>query len=147
MSLAMQLLEEEEGVSSHAYKCFGLIHVGMGCLIDSSVPSDGLCKEAIDAQALHDMAKAQGLATGLPGFDKCNDVRQAVLIGMCFQLGSITEAEWPHFRAALAAGDYAAAAAAGLASTWARTQTPLRAKREMQMLAGGQWIEKGSLET
>lgn len=144
MSLAMQLLEEEEGVSSHAYKCFGLIHVGMGCLIDSSVPSDGLCKEAIDAQALHDMAKAQGLAAGLPGFDQCNDVRQAVLISMCFQLGNLSG--WPRFRAAIAAGDYVTASQEGLNSAWARTETPLRAMREMKMLASGEWISKGDLE-
>jgi GH24 family phage-related lysozyme (muramidase) len=141
---ARQLLEEEEGISSHAYQCDGLWHVGMGCLIDSSVPSDGLCKEAIDAQATHDIAKAQALATAIAGFDACNDVRQAVLISMCFQLGNL--AGWPKFRAALAAGDYATAAEEGRNSAWAKTQTPLRAKRELDMLASGQWIDKGSLE-
>ena len=145
MSLAQQLLEEEEGVCSHAYRCDGLLHIGMGCLVDSSVPSDGLCKEAIDAQALHDMAKACGLAAGLPGFDQCNEVRQAVLISMCFQLGDLEG--WPRFRAALAKGDYAAASQEGLNSKWAREETPLRAMRAMQMLESGTWIPKGEIET
>jgi GH24 family phage-related lysozyme (muramidase) len=144
-SLATTLLEEEEGISSHAYLCEGLIHVGMGCLIDASVPSDGLCKEAIDAQSLHDIAKAQGVAAAIPGFTQCNEVRQAVLVSFCFQLGSL--AGWPKFLAALAAGDYATAAQEGLNSAWAKEETPLRAKREMDMLASGQWIEKGALET
>lgn len=137
--LARTLLEQEEGVSSHAYQCKGLWHIGMGCLVDSSVPSEGLCKEAIDAQATHDMARAKGLAQALPGFSACNDVRQAVLISMCFQCGSLHD--WPRFRAALEAGDYATASQEGLNSAWAK-ETPLRAIREMRMLASGAWDDK-----
>jgi GH24 family phage-related lysozyme (muramidase) len=142
--LARQLLEEEEGISSHAYLCRGLLHIGMACLVDSSVPSDGLCKEAIDVQAIHDMAKAQALAAAVAGFDACNDVRQAVLISMCFQCGSLDG--WPRFRAALAAGDYATASQEGLNSKAAQ-ETPLRFLREMKMLASGEWIDKVGLET
>lgn len=142
--LAMQLLEEEEGQSTHLYYCDGLAHIGVGCLIDPKVPSDGLCQEAIDAQLFHDMAKARARAAGLPGFSECNEVRQAVLISMCFQLGDLDE--WPRFKAALAADDYVTAAQEGMNSLWATKQTPLRAKREMQMLASGQWISKGDME-
>lgn len=142
--LARTLLEEEEGFSTHLYYCNGLAHIGVGCLIDPSVSSDGLCKEAIDAQLIHDMAKAQAEASALVGFDACNEVRQAVLIEMCFQLGDLSG--WPNFRAALAAGDYAKASQAGLDSEWARTQTPLRALRAMQMLESGNWIPKGEIE-
>lgn len=143
--LARQLLEEEEGVESHAYFCRGLIHVGMGCLIDRSVPSDGLCQAAIDAQADHDIARALAQAQALPGFAQCNSVRQAVLVSMCFQLGDLHK--WPNFRAALAAGDYSTAAKEGMNSLWATKETPLRATREMQMLRTGIWIEKRGLES
>lgn len=143
--LAMKLLEEEEGESTHLYYCDGLAHIGVGCLIDPKVPSDGLCQEAIDAQLFHDMAKAQSLAAGLPGFDQCNEVRQAVLVSMCFQLGSL--ADWPRFKAALTAADYVTAAQEGLNSRWAKEQTPLRAIREMGMLASGEWTERGGLES
>ena len=139
-NLALQLLEEEEGISSHAYLCRGLLHIGMGCLVDPSVPSDGLCQAAIDAQSFHDMEEATALAALLPGYFQCNDVRKAVLISMCFQIGDV--AAWPNFRAALARTDYPGAAAAGMDSKWAREDSPLRAKREMQMLASGQWVEK-----
>ena len=79
------------------------------------------------------------------GFDQCNEVRQAVLISMCFQLGDLEG--WPRFRAALAKGDYAAASQEGLNSKWAREETPLRAMRAMQMLESGTWIPKGEIET
>jgi hypothetical protein len=59
---------------------------------------------------------------------------------MAFQLDR-KPLHWPNFMAAMEARDYASAAAAGLDSDWARIQTPGRAKREMQMLASGQWID------
>jgi hypothetical protein len=59
---------------------------------------------------------------------------------MCFQLGDLHG--WPDFKGALAMDDYEAAAAAGMDSEWARTQTPVRAKREMDMLRTGIWIAK-----
>jgi hypothetical protein len=51
---------------------------------------------------------------------------------------------WTNFMQALQAEDYDAAAAAGLDSDWARTQTPARAKREMAMLKSGVWVAKES---
>lgn len=139
--LAERLIGEEEGREKCAYQdTRGLWTIAIGALVDKSIPGAGLCDEAIDAQFAHDSARAQRDAEALPGFQRCNDVRQAVLVSMCFQLGSLHD--WPHFRAALALGDYIAAAAAGLDSDWAREQTPKRAQREMQMLASGQWVNR-----
>lgn len=138
MTLSEKLIGEEEGRETCAYRdTRGLWTIGIGCLIDKSIPGAGLCDEAISVQFAHDSARALKDAAALPGFQRCNDVRQAVLVSMCFQLGSLHD--WPHFRAALALGDYAAAAIAGLDSDWAR-QTPKRAKRQMEMLASGQWV-------
>lgn len=135
--LAQQLIEREEGRVRYAYRdSRGLWTVGVGALIDSSIPSAGLCDEAIDAQFAHDSARARKDAAALPGFQRCNDVRQAVLISMCFQLGSLEG--WPKFKAALALGDFELAASEGLDSTWAK-QTPKRAERQMEMLRTGQW--------
>src|SRR5690242_13265695 len=137
--LAERLIGEEEGREPCVYLDIrGLSTIGIGCLVDKKVPGAGLCDEAISAQFAHDSARAWRDAAALPGFQRCNDVRQAVLVSMCFQLGSLHD--WPHFRSALALGDYNAAALAGLDSDWAR-QTPERAKRQMQMLASGQWVD------
>jgi len=134
--LAHQLVSEEEGRIAHVYKdSEGFWTIGVGCLVDAR-KGGALCDEAIDAQLEHDMALARQRAAALAGFGQCNDVRQAVLVSMCFQLGDL--ADWPNFRSALARGDYEAVAAHGLDSLWAK-QTPGRAQRQMSMFRTGVW--------
>lgn len=136
------LLGEEEGLEKCVYKdSLGFDTIAIGCLVDRRVPGAGLCDEAIAVQFAHDSKKARALAPRFPGFERCNDVRQAVLVSMCFQMGG-KPLKWPNFCRALELGDYATAAAHGLDSKWAREQTPKRAKRQMQMLASGQWVEQ-----
>ena len=140
--LANRILDEEEGVTAHVIRdSRGYLTIARGCLVDPSVPCDGLCQEAIAVQSAHDLATAVASAQRLPGFQLANDVRQAVLISMVFQLGSLDESEWPDFRAACGRGDWEAAAAAGRDSKWWRRQTHLRAEREMRMIESGAWIE------
>ena len=135
--LAQQLIEREEGRVAHVYPdSRKLWTIGVGCLVDPSIPGAGLCDEAIDVQFAHDSARARKDAAALPGFQRCNEVRQAVLISMCFQLGSLVG--WPKFKAALALGNFELAASEGLDSAWAK-QTPARAQRQMQMLRTGEW--------
>lgn len=134
--LAFKLVSEEEGRVPHVYQDnLGFWTIGVGALVDAR-KGGRLCDEAIDAQLEHDLKAARERAAALSGFDQCNEVRQAVIVSMCFQLGSL--ATWTHFRNALAAGDYSAAADAGLDSLWAR-QTPARAQRQMAMLRSGEW--------
>jgi GH24 family phage-related lysozyme (muramidase) len=139
--LIVKLLTEEEGRSATVIKDnLGFETIGIGCCVDHRVRGAGLCDAAIDAQFAHDSIQARNDAEALPGFLRCNDVRQTALASMCFQLGSLHA--WPDFRGALALDDYEAAAVAGYNSEWARTETPVRAKRELEMLRTGQWIPK-----
>lgn len=134
--LAHRLVSEEEGRIAHVYQdSLGFWTIGVGCLVDAR-KGGALCDEAIDAQLEHDLRSARERAAKLAGFDQCNDVRQAVLISMTFQLGSLSA--WTNFRNALSAGDYESAASHGLDSLWAR-QTPSRAQRQMEMLRTGVW--------
>lgn len=140
--IAAQLIGEEEGRIRYAYKdMHGLMTIGIGCLVDATVPGAGLCDEAIDVQFAHDSAEARRLAARFPGFDRCNEIRQAVLISMCFQMGT-KPLGWPNFCHALDLGDYALAAKHGRDSDWWRSQTRKRAERAMQMLESGQWVPK-----
>lgn len=140
--LSEALIGEEEGRVRHAYlDSRGLLTIGIGCLVDPKVPGAGLCDEAIDAQFLHDSINARTAAAQFPFFDQLNEVRKAVLISMCFQMGS-KPLHWPNFMAALRMKDYMAAADAGLDSDWARDQTRPRALRAMDMLASGVWAPK-----
>lgn len=139
--LFVQLLTEEEGRTATVIRdSLGYSTIGIGCCVDPRVRGAGLCDAAIDTQFAHNSVQARNDAEALPGFLHCNDVRQTVLISCCFQLGDLHG--WPDFKAALALDDYEAAAAAGADSEWARTETPVRAKREMDMLRTGIWIAK-----
>jgi GH24 family phage-related lysozyme (muramidase) len=139
--LIVKLLSEEEGRSATVYRDpLGYNTIGIGCCVDSRIRGVGLCDAAIDAQFAHDSVQARNYAEALPGFLRCNDVRQTALVSMCFQLGDLHD--WPDFKGALATDNYEAAASAGYDSEWARTETPARAKRELEMLRIGQWIPK-----
>lgn len=141
--LSERLLDEEEGRSRTVYQdTRGYWTISRGCLVDARIPGAGLCGAAMAAQDAHDSAAARAIAESFPHFDELNEVRQVALISMTFQLGA-KPLHWPNFIAALEKRDYAAAAEAGMDSDWARDQTPRRAKREMNMLASGQWIERG----
>jgi GH24 family phage-related lysozyme (muramidase) len=151
MSLEQQLVDEEEGPQiPHVYKdSRGFWTISRGCLVDPAVPGAGLCQEAMDAQDAHSLAIAQARAALLAGFAACSDVRQAVLVSMCYQLGGLVG--WPDFKAALAAGDYAevsqqmlfANVAAGKPSAWL-TETPMRCRRAAYMMRSNTWLAHGA---
>jgi len=141
-SLAEKLIASEEGRDPCVYRdSQGYFTIGIGCLVDKSQLGAGLCDAAIDAQFEHDSANARSAAARFPHFAELNEVRQAVLISMAFQLGT-KPLHWPNFVAALEARDYAKAAEQGLDSDWARVQTQRRAARQMRMLATGEWQER-----
>jgi len=138
-SLAEALIAECEGRNRCVYRdTRGFLTIGIGCLVDPAVAGAGLCDAAIEAQFAHDSEHARTVASEFPHYAELNEVRQAVLISMAFQLGT-KPLNWPDFMAALEAKDYVAAAAAGRDTDWWRAQTPARAEREMVMLASGAW--------
>lgn len=142
MDLAEALIGEEEGRVKHVYPdSRDLLTIGIGCLVDPKVPGAGLCDEAIDAQFAHDSAQARMQAAKFPHFDELNDVRKAVLVSMCFQMGE-GPLHWTDFMNALETKNYVAAAGAGRDTNWWRNQTPRRAERQMQMLATGSWVAR-----
>jgi GH24 family phage-related lysozyme (muramidase) len=149
--LSGRLIDEEEGPSSPLayHDNLGFITIARGCLIDPrSRGADGLCPAALAAQDAYTLAKAQKLAASLPGFSACNDAQQAVVVSMCFQLGDLHD--WPDFRAALEAGDYAecsqqmlfAKPPALLPSSWHK-ETPQRCERAAYMMRSGIWLNHG----
>lgn len=142
MNFLEQLLAEEEGRKATVYPDpLGFLTIGIGCLVDPKVKGAGLCDAAIDAQFAHDTQAAAHLATLFPRWAEHSPLRQAVLTSMTFQMGA-KPLGWKQFTAALAQLNYSAAADAGLDSDWARTETPHRAEREMQMLRSDEWVEK-----
>lgn len=139
-----RLLDEEEGNTPFAYPDQkGYLTIARGVCVDRRVPGAGLPQGAIDAANKVRTDEARARAVLLPNFGRLNEVQQAVLISMCFQLGTLHD--WPHFRDALAVFDLDAAVQEAMDSDWFRDPvkgTPKRAKRELQMLASGQWVNR-----
>jgi lysozyme len=141
MSLARQL-EEEEGRVRHAYQDhLGFWTVGIGRLIDNRKGGQ-LTDDEIDLLLANDIrVKTHQVYTALPWVRTMNEPRQAVVIGMCFQMGLKGLLGFVNTLAAMKQGKYAEAADGMLGSLWAR-QTPARAARMAKQMRTGDWVFK-----
>lgn len=138
--LAQRLVEEEEQCRLTAYKdTQGLWTIGWGHLLSQDRDWTGyqITQQQADDYLYSDMELAWTLATRYPHFEEMNDVRQAVMVSMSFQMG-YKPLHWPKFNSALQVRDYEKASQEGLDSLW-HQQTPKRAEREMSMLKSGLW--------
>ncbi len=138
MSLMTDLIKKYEGCRLTAYKdSLGLWTCGWGHLLEQTIDWTGttITQAKADEYLDEDISRAAGLASSFPHWSSLNEVRQAVLTSMTFQLGD-KPLHWPHFMLALENKDYSAASAEGLDSRWA-VQTPERAREEMNLLESG----------
>ena len=133
-------LKRDEGVRQVAYQdSLGLWTIGVGRLIDGRRVGAGLRIKEIEQMLLNDIAdREQALRLSLPWFDSLDEVRQAVLVNMAFQLGVVGLLQFKDTLNRVREGDYAGAAAAMLQSKWA-SQTPERAKRVAKQMETGAW--------
>lgn len=134
--IAAQLLNEDEGRRQFVYKdSLGYWTIGVGRCVDQR-KGRGISNDEIDYMLQNDITLDMDLARkDIPSFDSLSDNRKAVLISMEHQLGSL--AVWPTFRSCIAREDWDGAHAAGMDSKWARSDSPARAKRLMDMLLAG----------
>jgi lysozyme len=94
--------------------------------------------DQIDAALDSDIAKATALCeANFPWFDAVDEVRQAVIIGMAFQMGNRL-LQFVNTLAAMRDGRWNDAAGGILNSAWAH-QTPARAARMARQLETDQW--------
>jgi lysozyme len=133
-------LKRDEGVRQVAYQdSLGLWTIGVGRLIDGRKVGAGLRMKEIEQMLLNDIAdREQALRLSLPWFDSLDEVRQAVLVNMAFQLGVVGLMQFKDTLNRVREGDYAGAAVAMLESKWA-SQTPERAKRVSKQMETGAW--------
>jgi lysozyme len=139
------MLEGEEGRRRSAYQdSEGWWTIGIGRLIDSRM-GGGLSDDEIDYLLANDIKRVTAeVRAALPWFDTLNEPRQAVLIGMAFQMGTGNAEKGTGllgFKSTLAAmrdGRWYVAAAGMLASKWAK-QTPKRAARMSRQTETGEW--------
>jgi lysozyme len=138
MDLKTQLLREE-GAESCAYQdSLGFWTIGVGRLIDSR-KGGGLSNDEIDLLLDNDIKRNyEAVLKALPWMEKLNDARQAVLIGMAFQMGLKGLLQFKRTLGSVEDGQFAEAAAEILESKWAQ-QTPKRAYRMAKQMETGEW--------
>jgi len=135
----IEQLRREEGSVRHAYKdSLGLWTIGVGRLIDES-RGGGLSQDEIDYLLANDIkAKTTEVLAALPWVSRLSEQRQAVIIGMAFQMGTKGLLAFKHTLGSIEDGQYAEAAKGMLDSGWAK-QTPARARRLAQQMETDTW--------
>ena len=138
MDLKTQLIEFE-GKVRHAYQDhLGFWTIGVGRLIDKS-KGGGLSDDEIDLLLENDVRrKSAELFAALPWATSLGEPRQAVLIGMAFQMGTNGLLGFTNTLQAVREGRYADAADGMRQSKWA-SQTPARAARLARQMETGEW--------
>lgn len=131
------LIEKHEGRRKKLYRdSLGIETIGVGRNLRR-----GLTDEEVDYLFETDYREAGTIAWAFCGsrcWAKLDEVRQAVVCDMAFNLGTSRLKGFKRFRAALVAEDYALAREEMYKSKWYR-QTKSRAKRLCSMMETGQW--------
>lgn len=134
-----ELVEKHEGRVPHAYQdSLGYWTIGVGHLIDKR-RGGKLPEHIVDALLDHDIAMAgKELFHALPWTESLDEVRQAVLIDMAFNLGLGGLLKFKETLRYVEAGEYANASVEMLDGPWAR-QVGVRATELSQMMRTGRW--------
>lgn len=138
---AESLLTEEEGRRYVAYlDSEKKPTIGIGHYDPRLIPGVTRWTDAqIDAQFLADFLRARdGLALVWTAIHSLDEVRQAYVISMAFQLGVAGVLGFPRMLAALASKSWQGAHDEALASKWHK-QTPARCERAASAFFSGQW--------
>lgn len=114
----------------------GKITIGVGRNLDDI----GLSDDEIDMCLQNDIERVMGAVRTLPFWEGLDPVRQLVIADMVFNLGFTRFRGFKKTIQALEAGAYDTAADEMADSRWYR-QTGRRAKKLVQIMRTGEWIE------
>jgi lysozyme len=133
------MLVQEEGEILHAYRDqLGYLTIGVGRLIDAR-KGGGISRGESRGLLMNDITRRTSVAQQYPWFAALDTVRQAVVVGMIFQLGEVGFAGFKNTIKDIVAGQFDSAATRMLQSRWAE-QTPERAARMAAMMRTGEWV-------
>lgn len=134
------LIQFEEGRRSVGYlDTRGIPTIGIGHTGKEVYVGLAWNDQQIDGAFMRDYdTAAQGLLPALPWFANLDEVRQAVLISMAFQMGVHGVLEFQHTLAAIRDQRWNHAAGGIRSSAW-YTQTHARAERAARAIENGEW--------
>jgi len=113
----------------------GKITIGIG----RNLSDKGLSEDEILYLLSNDVKEAHDhLISALPFYNNLDEVRQAVLLDMAFNMGTEGLCKFNEFLGLVKAGNYEAAAADMLHTHWA-VQVENRALEDSQMMLTGEW--------
>lgn len=130
------MLVDHEGMRRKPYRCTaGKLTIGVGRNLDDR----GISPDEAMYMLANDIRDSRReLSAAFPWFDKLDEVRQAVLIDMCVNLGLSRLQGFRNTLSLIGVGKYEAAAQEMLNSKWAE-QVGRRAQRLSRMMATGHW--------
>tara|TARA_R100000664_G_C2726669_1_gene118434 strand:- start:299 stop:724 length:426 start_codon:yes stop_codon:yes gene_type:complete len=141
MERLLKMIKLHEGVKSHAYQCTaGKWTIGVGRNIDEE-GGLGLSNEEINVLLINDIERVKGeLSTAYFWFPALDEVRQAAMIDMCFNLGLSRLRGFVKAIEAMSRQEFDNAADEFLDSRWA-SQVGQRAVRVTEMIRTGDYQE------
>ena len=133
------MLKRHEGVESHAYHCSeNKVTIGVGRNVDKA-GGLGLSDDEVDYLLQNDIDRVSGeLDSEYEWFAGLDDVRQDAMIDISFNLGQTRLRAFKNALAAMAKGDWRAAADEFMDSRWSG-QVGNRAKELTEMIRTGQY--------
>src|SRR5262245_21274350 len=142
MSKFIEQLEKDEGFRPYAYQdSEGYWTIGHGILIDRR-RGGGITREESEYLANNRIKlRLAELDVNLPWWRELDDVRQAVVANMCYNLGISNLLEFRRTLGYIRDKNYEAAADAMLESLWAK-QVGARAHRLSVMMRTGEWYKQ-----
>ncbi len=130
-----KLIEQHEGYRQFPYAdTKGIATVGIG----RNLQTRGIAKTEADLMLINDVEDAQKYLNNYAFFAKLNGPRQAALIDMVFNLGSIKFGGFTTFISLLEHGNFMAAAIDLRKSLWVK-EVGGRAIRDALMIETGEW--------
>ena len=133
------MLKRHEGVESHAYHCSeNKVTIAVGRNVDKA-GGLGLSDDEVDYLLQNDINRVSGeLNSEYEWFAGLDDVRQDAMIDISFNLGQTRLRAFKNALAAMAKGDWRAAADEFMDSRWSG-QVGNRAKELTEMIRTGQY--------
>ena len=129
-------IKKAEGYSAELYTdTVGVTTIGYG----RAIGRVGISRDEAELMFANDVGRVlRGLDMALPWWRTLDEVRQAALCEMAYQLGLNGVMNFRKMRTALREGEYDRAADEALDSKW-HAQTPKRCERVARMFRTGEW--------
>ena len=152
MSMALELVKEAEGFEPHEYRCTAKkLTQGYGRNLEVHPLSDeekaelnedgSVSKEVAEKWALKELKECEYKLSQNIIYQKQSDIRKAVLLDMCFNIGYSGLMKFKKMWIALGERDYAEASRQMKDSKW-YTDVGTRAKRNVTIMASNTIVPK-----